>query len=106
MKRIIRCMAVDVDLNHAKDGFLTDTQISGSTKLNGERTLEKWMPDGGDENDVSLDLDVGATEANGWRAEDMFKANEETYGVQTTYKSNLEGYTQQILTEKDSAEYR
>ena len=53
---------------------------------------------------MSLELEVN--EANGWRAEDMFKANEETYGVQTTYKSNLEGYTQQILTEKDSAEYR
>ena len=33
-------------------------------------------------------------------------ANEETYGVQTTFKSNLEGYTTQISTEKNTEEYR
>ena len=78
MKRIIRCQAIDVDMNHAKDGFLTDTQITGN-RVNGERTLEEWVPDE-DENAVSLELDE--TDTNGWRAEDMFKANEETYGVQ------------------------
>ena len=36
----------------------------------------------------------------------LFSANEETYGVQTTFKSNLEGYTTQISTEKNTEEYR
>ena len=36
----------------------------------------------------------------------FFSANEENYGVQTTFKSNLEGYTTQISTEKNTEEYR
>ena len=107
MKDIIRCSASEVDLNAAKMeqdvGFRTDAQISSSNKMNGERTLERWVPDD-HENDVSLDLD-GAGESNGWKAEDMFKANE-AYGVTSTFKDNLEGYTQQITTDKDSALYR
>ena len=93
MKRIIRCSAFDVDLNHAKDGFMTDTQISGTNRLNGkiknyidffrqiatiifflvpgERTLEEWIPDADEEHGVSLELEEN--DANGWRAEDMFK---------------------------------
>ena len=110
MKRIIRCMAIDVDLNAAKmdqSGFMTDSQIGNSSKLNGERTLERWVPDGDGLDDHCLDLDSGTgNEANGWNAEDMFKANEETYGVTSTYKSNLEGYTHQLETDRDSAKYR
>ena len=71
MKRIIRCSAFDVDLNHAKDGFMTDTQITGTGRLNGERTLEEWIPDMDEEQGVSLELEEN--DANGWRAEDMFK---------------------------------
>ena len=93
MKRIIRCSAFDVDLNHAKDGFMTDTQISGTNRLNGkiknyidffrqiatiiffllpgERTLEEWIPDADEEHGISLELEEN--DANGWRAEDMFK---------------------------------
>ena len=107
MKDIIRCSASEVDLNAAKMeqdvGFRTDAQISSSNKMNGERTLERWVPDD-HENDVSLDLD-GAGESNGWKAEDMFKANE-AYGVTSTFKDNLEGYTLQISTDKDSDLYR
>lgn len=108
MKRIIRCVAVNVDLNAARmdqgqSGFMTDTQISGG-KTNGERTLEAWMPDADEENSVSLELDE--KEANGWNAEDMFKANEETYGVTSSFKSNLEGYTTQINADKNSDKYR
>ena len=106
MKRILRCVAVDVDLNYAKDGFQTDSQISGATKVNGARELEKWIPDGDEDTAVSLETEIRASEANGWRAEDMFKANEETYGVQSTYKSNLEGYTLQLSADKTSSEYR
>ena len=82
-KRVICLKALDVDLNHAKDGFLTDTQITGN-RVNGERTLEEWVPDADDEHGVALELDAGA---NGWRAEDMFKANEETYGVEVNIQT-------------------
>ena len=107
LKHIVRCMAVDVDLNAAKmeqESFMTDTQISG-TKMNGEmRNLVAWEADGG-EHDVSLDLG-GASESNGWRAEDMFKANEDQYGVTSSFKDNLEGYTLQLSTDRDSDKYR
>lgn len=108
MKRIIRCVAQEVDLNAARmdqGGFMTDTQISGGAKVNGERTLEKWVPDGEDDHGCSLELDEREA-ANGWRAEDMFKANEDTYGVTSSYKSNLEGYTVQLNADKDSEKYR
>lgn len=109
MNRIIRCVAQEVDLNAARmdqGGFMTDTQISGSgAKVNGERTLEKWVPDGEDDHGCSLELDERES-ANGWRAEDMFKANEDTYGVTSSFKSNLEGYTVQLNADKDSEKYR
>ena len=104
MNRIVKLTAIDVDLNAAKEGFLTDAQIGKSAQTNGERELEEWCPDAEDYHDISLDLDTN--ESNGWRAEDMFKANEQNYGVHSTYKSNLEGYTMQLKTDKDSAEYR
>jgi hypothetical protein len=44
--------------------------------------------------------------ANGWAPEDMFAINEREYGVQTTFKSNLEGYTIQLNTDRNSQEYR
>ena len=107
LKHIVRCMAVDVDLNAAKmeqESFMTDTQISG-TKMNGKmRDLVAWEDNGG-EHDVSLDLG-GASESDGWRAEDMFKANEDQYGVTSSFKDNLEGYTLQLSTDRDSDKYR
>ena len=106
MDKIIRCMAMDVDHNAAQDaGFRTDSQITASNKMNGERALVSWVPDPTDEHDVSLELD-GASESNGWEAEDMFKANEDQYGVTSSFKSNLEGYTFQLNTDKDSDKYR
>lgn len=41
---------------------------------------------------------------NGWQAQDMFKKNEEKYGVKTTYTDDLKGYTTQI--DKNSDIYR
>ncbi len=115
-------MATDVDLSYAKDGFLTDAAIGSQQSAgprgganNGEmRELEQWVPDADDYETVGggargrrgggLSLDDGA---NGWEAEDMFKANEEKYGVQTTFKDNLEGYTVQLSNQdRNSEEYR
>lgn len=36
----------------------------------------------------------------------MFKSNEQKYGVQSTYKPNLEGYTVQLKTAPNSEEFR
>ncbi|XP_076853690.1 ataxin-2 isoform X3 [Brachyhypopomus gauderio] len=96
----------DVDLNYAKkvsseqDNF-TDSAVSA--RLNGEhkeKDLEPW--DGGDQhasgNLESLDTDL----SNGWDPDDMFKYNEETYGVKSTYDSSLSSYT--VPLERDNSE--
>ncbi|KAG7489685.1 hypothetical protein JOB18_018082 [Solea senegalensis] len=96
----------DVDLSFAKkvstdtDNF-TDTAVSG--KINGEhkeKDLEPW--DGGETHNSdsleSLDTDV----SNGWDPNDMFKYNEEKYGVLSTYDSSLSTYT--VPLERDNSE--
>ncbi|XP_061881541.1 ataxin-2 isoform X7 [Entelurus aequoreus] len=106
----------DVDLNFARkvssdtepkgvslrvsDNF-TDTAVSG--RINGEhkeKDLEPW--DGGETHNSdsleSLDTDV----SNGWDPNDMFKYNEEKYGVLSTYDSSLSTYT--VPLERDNSE--
>uniref|UniRef100_M3ZMN8 Ataxin 2 n=1 Tax=Xiphophorus maculatus TaxID=8083 RepID=M3ZMN8_XIPMA len=96
----------DVDPNFARkvssdtDNF-TDAAVSG--RINGEhkeKDLEPW--DGGDTHNSdsleSLDTDV----SNGWDPNDMFKYNEEKYGVLSTYDSSLSTYT--IPLERDDSE--
>ncbi|XP_038164029.1 ataxin-2 isoform X2 [Cyprinodon tularosa] len=96
----------DVDLNFARkvsadaDNF-TDAAVSG--RINGEhkeKDLEPW--DGGDTHNSdsleSLDTDV----SNGWDPNDMFKYNEEKYGVLSTYDSSLSTYT--VPLERDDSE--
>ncbi|XP_077148828.1 ataxin-2 isoform X21 [Ranitomeya variabilis] len=98
----------DMDVNYAKrDGF-TDSGIS--SKVNGEhkeKDLEPW--DGGDglisssvsansEELESLDTDV----SNGWDPNEMFRYNEENYGVVSTYDSSLSSYT--VPLERDNSE--
>merc|ERR1712226_767969 len=90
------------------NGFMTDSQISarisGTKKVNGEKTLEEWRPDADDKLGVSLKL--GENDTNGWRPEEMFEVNEKNHGVKSTFKSSLEGYTIQISADKNSEEYR
>ncbi|XP_037338425.2 ataxin-2 isoform X3 [Pungitius pungitius] len=96
----------DVDLNFARkvssdaDNF-TDSAVSA--KINGEhkeKDLEPW--DGGETHNSdsleSLDTDV----SNGWDPNDMFKYNEEKYGVLSTYDSSLSTYT--VPLERDNSE--
>ncbi|KAM6992996.1 ataxin-2-like protein [Passerculus sandwichensis] len=75
----------------------------GAPRLNGEhreKVLERWEgPDGSD--DYELDSDL----SNGWDAAEMFRFNEETYGVRSTYDSSLAAYTVP-LTREDSASWR
>ncbi|XP_066520295.1 ataxin-2-like protein isoform X2 [Hoplias malabaricus] len=81
----------DVDLNYATRDTFTDNAIS-SSRVNGEhkeKVLQRW--DGGDSNGENFDLE-GDT-SNGWDANEMFRFNEETYGVKSTYDSSLSMYT-------------
>ncbi len=82
---------------------MTDTQISGNRNGDAQlRELEHWQPD---EDDEANAVDLGLGSDAGWRPEDMFRSNEAKYGVQSTFKSNLEGYTLQ-LKDTNTAEYR
>ncbi|KAG7233622.1 hypothetical protein INR49_006795 [Caranx melampygus] len=80
----------DVDLSFAVRDTFTDSAIS-SSRLNGEhreKVLQRWDGDGDGEN-FELESDT----SNGWDASEMFKFNEETYGVKSTYDSSLSMYT-------------
>ncbi|KAK2832930.1 hypothetical protein Q5P01_016819 [Channa striata] len=80
----------DVDLNFAVRDAFTDSAIS-STRVNGEhreKVLQRWDGDGNGEN-FELESDT----SNGWDANEMFKFNEEAYGVKSTYDSSLSMYT-------------
>ncbi|XP_028268073.1 ataxin-2-like protein isoform X3 [Parambassis ranga] len=80
----------DVDLNFAVRDTFTDTAIS-SSRLNGEhreKVLQRWDGDG---NGANFELESDTS--NGWDANEMFKFNEETYGVKSTYDASLSMYT-------------
>ncbi|XP_076853081.1 LOW QUALITY PROTEIN: ataxin-2-like protein [Brachyhypopomus gauderio] len=90
----------DVDLNYATRDTFTDATV-GSSRVNGdhrEKVLQRW--DGGDSNGENYDLDNDA--ANGWDASEMFRFNEETYGVKSTYDSSLAMYT--VPLERNTSE--
>ncbi|KAJ8414173.1 hypothetical protein AAFF_G00050430 [Aldrovandia affinis] len=90
----------DVDLNYATRDTFTDTAIS-STRVNGEhkeKVLQRW--EGGDINGESYDLEADAS--NGWDANEMFRFNEENYGIKSTYDSSLSMYT--VPLERGSSE--
>ncbi|MGH0166713.1 UNVERIFIED_CONTAM: hypothetical protein FKN15_051293 [Acipenser sinensis] len=96
----------------------TDSAISGS-KVNGdhkEKVLQRW--EGGDSNGESYDLESDAVnnagdetpiaqhchpfQANGWDPNEMFRYNEENYGIKSTYDSSLSLYT--VPLEKGTSE--
>uniref|UniRef100_T1J5D2 LsmAD domain-containing protein n=1 Tax=Strigamia maritima TaxID=126957 RepID=T1J5D2_STRMM len=103
LKDVVNLSATNIDLDYAtKDNFSTDTAIS---KYNGqilERELEPWDENAGEVEDVStLDVD----NENGWDVNDMFRTNEQQYGVQSTYDNTLSGYTTP-LERKNTDEYK
>ncbi|XP_044186222.1 ataxin-2-like protein isoform X2 [Thunnus albacares] len=89
----------DVDLSFAVRDTFTDAAIS-SSRVNGEhreKVLQRWDGDGNGEN-FELETDT----SNGWDANEMFKFNEEAYGVKSTYDSSLSMYTMPL--EKGNSE--
>ena len=90
------------------EGFLTDSQISStSSGQNGDppaKELVAWEAE--DDENFDLEASDDLSGENGWNAEEMFKRNEAQYGVTSTYKANLEGYTMQLTADKDSDEYK
>uniref|UniRef100_A0A452U276 Ataxin 2 like n=1 Tax=Ursus maritimus TaxID=29073 RepID=A0A452U276_URSMA len=82
----------NVDFNYATKDKFTDSAIAMNSKVNGEhkeKVLQRW--EGGDSN--SDDYDLESDMSNGWDPNEMFKFNEENYGVKTTYDSSLSSYT-------------
>ncbi|XP_048467359.1 ataxin-2 isoform X4 [Rhincodon typus] len=82
-----------------RDAF-TDAAIG--SRLNGEhkdKDLEPW--DGGDGTNEDLEA-LESDVSNGWDPNDMFRFNEETYGVRSTYDSSLSSYT--VPLERDNSE--
>ncbi|XP_030073176.1 ataxin-2 isoform X7 [Microcaecilia unicolor] len=104
----------DLDINYARRDAFTDSAIS--SKVNGEhkeKDLEPW--DGGEgittSTSTSTGTSTGTTEelealetdvSNGWDPNDMFRYNEENYGVVSTYDSSLSSYT--VPLERDNSE--
>ncbi|XP_006005920.1 ataxin-2-like protein isoform X3 [Latimeria chalumnae] len=91
----------NIDLNYATKDRFTDSAIANNSKVNGEhkeKVLQRW--EGGDSN--SDDYDLESDMSNGWDPNDMFKYNEENYGVKTTYDKSLSLYT--IPLEKDNSD--
>ncbi|XP_063791484.1 ataxin-2-like protein isoform X2 [Pseudophryne corroboree] len=91
----------NVDFNYATKDKFTDSAIAMNSKVNGEhkeKVLMRW--DGGESN--SDDYDLESDMSNGWDPNDMFKFNEDNYGVKTTYDSSLSSYT--VPLEKDNSE--
>uniref|UniRef100_A0A8D2CNK2 Ataxin 2 n=1 Tax=Sciurus vulgaris TaxID=55149 RepID=A0A8D2CNK2_SCIVU len=91
----------DMDSSYARRDAFTDSAISA--KVNGEhkeKDLEPW-----DAGELSTSEELEALEndvSNGWDPNDMFRYNEENYGVVSTYDSSLSSYT--VPLERDNSE--
>ena len=78
----------------ASSGFQTDADISGN-QLRGERELKRWVPEGQDNADFSLESSNSGT----W---DQFATNSHLFGAKSTYDENL--YTTAI--DRSAPSYR
>lgn len=101
---VVHLSALDTDTDFAALDTFTDSAIS--SKFNGqvtERPLQAW--DGGDAPDGLGGLGTDNTEPNGWDPNDMFRTNEEKYGIKSSFNSDLPGYTI-ALEKRNTEEYR
>lgn len=95
-QNIVQMEVKNIDpLFASKDGsFQTDLTISkfdrnGQT-ADGEKELQPWI---GDCNGEDLESGLSLEEIEGWDANEMFKRNEEKYGVISSFDHSLSGYT-------------
>ncbi|KAG9788861.1 hypothetical protein KCU88_g1672, partial [Aureobasidium melanogenum] len=80
--------------NGATSGFQTDADISGNQNR-GERMLQKWVPEGPENVDLSLE----SSNTESW---DQFTVNSQLFGAKSTYDENL--YTTTI--DRNSPSYK
>lgn len=79
--------------------FRTDSAISGA-RSQGERTLQRWVPDNPEEVDNSLES--GRMRSTGGGTWDQFAENERRFGLTTDYDENI--YTTAI--DKNHPQYK
>lgn len=79
--------------------FRTDSAISGA-KVQGERTLQRWVPDAPEEVDGSLES--SRNRSSGGVVWDQFAENERRFGLTTDYDENI--YTTTI--DKNHPQYK
>lgn len=89
---VVHLTAANADVEYAtKENFATDSAISKyNGQMTSERELEPWEGASAEGEELPA-LDTES--ANGWDVNDMFKTNEQQYGVQSTYEPTLAGYT-------------
>lgn len=86
---------IDLQINNT-NSFKTDSDIS-NTKFK-ERELEKWVPE---TDDLPVNMSLEEDNTSNW---DQFKANEDKFGVGSTYDEHL--YTTRINTDTPDYEIR
>jgi PAB1-binding protein PBP1 len=79
--------------------FRTDSAISGG-RAQGERTLQRWVPDAPE--DVDTSLEVGRMKSSTGAVWDQFGENERLFGLTTDYDENI--YTTTI--DKSHPQYK
>ncbi|ODN04915.1 Ataxin-2 [Orchesella cincta] len=106
-EKVISMKCVNADLTYPTREFATDTAISsGRGGGMGSKELTPW--ECSEDTPEELTLDAGSTPGNtvgnGWEAKDMFKKNEEKYGVVSTFNHDLSGYTTKV--DKNDTEFK
>lgn len=108
---VVSAQFEDVDLDFAVQDVNETNGETGNLSRGSksfEKKLEPW--DGGGDSIEADSLTFGGLESsgidgtNGWDANDMFKANEEKYGVRSNYDASLSSYTMPLNIDEEKPE--